>query len=98
MTLVLDERPNALVVPEEALIPQGTKQIVYKVVDGVVEAQPITIGQRRKGIVEVVEGLNEGDVVITGGQIKVRPGQPVTVLPGEGQGDPQAAPTAGAEG
>ncbi|WP_404384188.1 efflux RND transporter periplasmic adaptor subunit [Caenispirillum salinarum] len=111
VTLVLDERPNALVVPEEALIPQGTSQAVYKVVDGMVEAQPVTIGQRRKGIVEVTEGLSEGDTVITAGQIKVRPGQPVTVMPvggsggsggpggaGEGQGDPQAASAAGAEG
>lgn len=109
VTLVLDERPNALVVPEEALIPQGTDQMVYKVVDGKVEAQPVTIGQRREGFVEVVEGLNEGDMVITGGQIKVRPGQPVTAIPagGAGQGsgdagkadnDAQATSSAGSEG
>ncbi|EKV29828.1 putative Co/Zn/Cd efflux system membrane fusion protein [Caenispirillum salinarum AK4] len=105
VTLVLDERPNALVVPEEALIPQGTSQMVYKVVDGMVEAQPVTIGQRRKGIVEVTGGLSEGDTVITAGQIKVRPGQPVTVMPaggpgaeGKAGGDPQAASAAGAEG
>lgn len=102
VTLVLDERPNALVVPEEALIPQGTSQMVFKVVDGMVEAQPVTIGQRRKGTVEVTEGLSEGDTVITAGQIKVRPGQPVTVLPAGGPGeegkagsDPQAASAAG---
>lgn len=89
VTLVLDERPNALVVPEEALIPQGTDQMVYKVVDGMVEAQLVSIGQRRKGIVEITDGLAEGDMVITGGQIKVQPGQPVTVMP-------QAAPDPGA--
>ncbi|GAA0601066.1 efflux RND transporter periplasmic adaptor subunit [Caenispirillum bisanense] len=87
VTLVLDERPNALVIPEEALIPQGNSQIVFKVVNGTVEPAPVTLGIRRKGMVEITSGLAEGDMVITAGQLKVRPGMPVTVMP-----PPQAAP------
>lgn len=96
VTLVLDARPNALVIPEEALIPQGTDHIVFKVVDGKVAPQPVSIGQRRKGLVEVTEGLAEGDQVITGGQIKVGPGQPVTVFP-SGPAPEQGEQNAGAQ-
>lgn len=92
VTLILDERADALVVPEEALIPQGQSHIVFKVVDGKVAPQPVTIGIRRKGVVEITSGLSEGDTVITAGQIKVRPDMPVMVMP-----PPGAAPASGPE-
>jgi membrane fusion protein (multidrug efflux system) len=81
IALELEKRAEALMIPEEALIAQGSKQMVYKVVDGKVEAAPVKIGLRSKGLVEVVEGLRQGDTVITAGQIKVRPGMAVTILP-----------------
>jgi membrane fusion protein (multidrug efflux system) len=81
VNLVLEERAGALMVPEEALIAQGELQLVYKVVDGKVEAAQVKIGLRQKGRVEITEGLQPGDTVITAGQMKVRPGMPVTVLP-----------------
>jgi membrane fusion protein (multidrug efflux system) len=81
VNLVLEERADALMVPEEALIAQGMQQLVYKVVDGKVEAAKVKIGLRQKGRVEILEGLQPGDTVITAGQIKVRPGMAVTVLP-----------------
>lgn len=81
VTLVLEERPDALVIPEEALIPQGDQQTVFKVVDGKVVAAKVTIGLRTRGKVEIVEGLEPGETIITAGQIKVRPGMPVTALP-----------------
>lgn len=89
VTLVLEERPRALMIPEEALIPKGAEQLVFKVVDGKVVAAVVTTGLRTRGQVEVVKGLAAGDTVITAGQIKVRPGMPVTPLParaGNGQG------------
>jgi membrane fusion protein (multidrug efflux system) len=81
VNLVLEERAGALMVPEEALISQGEQQMIYKVVAGKVEATAVKIGLRQKGRVEILEGLRPGDTVITAGQIKVRPGMPVTVLP-----------------
>ena len=81
VTLVLEERPQALMIPEEALIPKGDQQTVFKVVDGMVVATEVTTGLRTRGQVEIVQGLVPGDTVITAGQIKVRPGMPVTVLP-----------------
>jgi membrane fusion protein (multidrug efflux system) len=44
-----------------------------------VERRRIAIGSRRPGEVEVIDGLNEGDWVVTEGTLRVRPGQQVEV-------------------
>jgi len=85
VTLVLEERPQALMIPEEALVPKGDQQTVFKVVEGKVVPAVVTTGLRTRGQVEIVQGLEAGDTVITAGQIKVRPGMPVTVLPAAGK-------------
>lgn len=79
--LVLEEKPDALMIPEEALLTRGQVRFVYKVVDGVVAEAEVKTGLRQRGLVEVTEGLSPGETVITAGQIKVRPGMPVTLLP-----------------
>jgi membrane fusion protein (multidrug efflux system) len=81
VALTLETRPNAILVPEPAIWPQGQDSYVYRVVDDKAALTKIEIGQRRPGEVEVKAGLSPGDVVITEGQIKMRDGAPVTVLP-----------------
>lgn len=83
--LSLGEKANALFVPEEAIISQGGRQQVYKVVAGKVEAVAVKTGLRRKGEVEVVAGLKAGEAVITAGHLKVRPGATVSVAPATGR-------------
>lgn len=90
--LILAERANALIVPEEALMPTGNDQYVYKVQDGKATRVKVKTGLRRNSQVEVIEGLQAGDVIVTAGQIKLREGVAVrTGPPGE------APATAGAE-
>ncbi|MEO8038132.1 MAG: efflux RND transporter periplasmic adaptor subunit, partial [Betaproteobacteria bacterium] len=81
VSILLESRPNAVIVPEEAIWPQGKDVFVYKVVDGKAVLTKVTLGVRRPGEVEVLEGLAENDVVITDGQMKMKDGAPVTVLP-----------------
>lgn len=83
LTLTLDERPNALLIPEQALVPEGNERIVFRVVDGKAVRQKVIIGQRRAGEVEIREGLNPGDTVVTAGQMKIRDGAAVTALRAE---------------
>ena len=83
--LVLNEKADALQVPEAALVPQGTSQFVFKVVDGKAALTKVEPGIRRDGMVEVTSGLAAGDVVVVAGQIKLRDGAPV---------QPAAAPSA----
>lgn len=74
--VVFEVRENALVVPEEALVPQGARQFVFTVVDGPdgqkvsrrVEAQ---IGMRLPGKVELLGGVAAGDVIVTAGQSRL---------------------------
>ncbi len=72
---------ETLIIPEEALVPLGEQQFVF-VVNKVNEAvrTEIKIGSRRPGEVEVVNGLQAGDKVITHGTLKVKPGKPVTII------------------
>jgi membrane fusion protein (multidrug efflux system) len=75
--LVLNERTDAIQVPEQALVPQGQDQFVFRVVDGKAALTKITTGIRRDGMVEIVEGLGPEDEVVTAGQLKLRDGAPV---------------------
>ena len=76
-------------IPEAALIPQAKGQLVFKVVEGKVAPVPVTLGMRKKGMVDLVDGLKPGETIITGGHLKVGPGMPVTAIPdgSAGKGD-----------
>jgi membrane fusion protein, multidrug efflux system len=80
VTLILEKRGTALVIPEQAIVPKGNASMVVKVVDGKAEFVPVTLGRRRPGEVEIVSGLAVNDTVVTDGQIKLQPGAPVTVM------------------
>ena len=80
VTLILELKPDALTVPEQALMPRGEDQFVYRVIDGKVKQTKVTIGTRRDGRVEIVDGLGQGDVVVTAGHQKIRDGGAVRVL------------------
>lgn len=79
---LLHRRRDAIVIPEECLVPQGERQFVFVVdrtADNTVERREIRIGTRRPGEVEVVDGLAAGELVITDGTLKVRAGSKVTI-------------------
>ncbi len=76
-------RENALVVPEEALVPQGGRQYLVRVADGpngkVAQRLEARIGVRLPGKVEILEGLKAGDLVVTAGQARVMRPEPTPV-------------------
>ena len=76
--LTKDDR-DALVLPEQALVPQGEEQFVFRVIDGKAARTKVEVGQRRDGRVEVVKGVTPGDTIVTAGQLKLRDGTPVTL-------------------
>ena len=78
--VIVGERSNALLVPEEAIVPRGSEFFVYKVIDGQAREVPVKIGVRRDARVEIVEGLVAGDQVVTAGMRLSRDGQPVKVV------------------
>jgi membrane fusion protein (multidrug efflux system) len=75
-----EKRSPALVIAEQALVPEEGRQFVFVVSDGRAEKRQITIGHRKPGLVEVTSGLDTGEVVIVEGTQKVRDGGPVRDL------------------
>ncbi|HJV80153.1 efflux RND transporter periplasmic adaptor subunit [Noviherbaspirillum sp.] len=88
--LILGARDNALVIPEEAIVPQGNRMTVWKVVDGKAVKTEVKTGLRRAAKVEITQGLQEGDTVITAGQVRLsRDGTPVRIVQ---SGGPESKP------
>jgi membrane fusion protein (multidrug efflux system) len=92
VVLTIEEKPDALFVPEQAVLPgsDGSKS-VFKVVEGKAVMTPVELGERIKGEVEVTAGLKPGDVVVTAGLPKLRPGAALCRLPAGGK-PPEALP------
>lgn len=79
LDLALDTR-MAVVVPEEALLIEGGEPNVFVVVDGTAEQRRIEIGLRSAGTVEVVEGVEAGEMVVARGIQSLRDGAAVRVV------------------
>lgn len=70
---------DALLVPEEALVPEQGDVFVYVVADGTADKRLVRVGERQVGDVQVLEGLAAGEMVVTEGTQKLRPGVAVEV-------------------
>jgi membrane fusion protein (multidrug efflux system) len=93
VALEVTVKDDAIVVPEEAIVSEGLRQIVYPVKDGKVERRVIRLGQRQGGKAEVVEGLSAGETIVVLGVQRVRPGADVITRP-LGSGTPAEPPAA----
>lgn len=74
----------ALMLPEEALLQEGFRSFVYRINRG---SEPLTVskhqvqtGARRLGTIVITDGLDPGDQVVTHGILRLRDGNPVTLL------------------
>jgi membrane fusion protein (multidrug efflux system) len=73
----LGVKPDAIVIPEQAIWPVGQNKIVYVVQDGKAFQRVVRIGERKPGAVEIVDGLAAGEVIVTAGQMKLFEGASV---------------------
>ena len=63
----------SLAIPDTSVILEGNKIYVYKVSDeNIAQKTEINIGIRNNGNIEIISGLNEGDLVVAEGLKKVR--------------------------
>ena len=111
VTTIFSVNDAALVVPEEAIVPQAGKQYVFRLVDEgegdakkrVSRRAEVQLGVRRGPQVQVMSGLSAGDTVVVAGQQRLqKDGTPVRVVdmsrPGGGKpgaGKPGATQPAG---
>ncbi|MEQ9449168.1 MAG: efflux RND transporter permease subunit, partial [Rhodospirillaceae bacterium] len=84
MLMVVDliqNRRDSLMIPEAALQPESDKQYVFIIgTDDVAERVEVVIGRRRAGFVEVVSGVEEGDVIIREGLQNLESGSKVNIV------------------
>ncbi len=68
-----------IMVPTEAIVPElgGKKVFVYR--NGKAESISVTTGIRQESSIQVIEGLESGDTVITTGVLQIRAGADVTI-------------------
>ena len=73
ITINYNER-SSLGIPDTSMMIEGSKSYVYKVSeDNIANKTEIEIGIRNSGFIEIISGLDEGEVVVAEGLKKVRP-------------------------
>jgi len=77
--LTKKEIKNALAVPSESIIQEMGRSIVYLYKSGIAQRAEIIPGLRTASQVQVIQGLNVGDTIITSGVMQLRSGLPVTI-------------------
>jgi membrane fusion protein (multidrug efflux system) len=78
---VLNRPRESLTIQEISLSALRDRMFVYRVdADNVAREVSVRIGGRRSGEVEILEGLNEGDRVVTDGLVRMRDGAPVAIV------------------
>lgn len=73
----LAEIPNAILVPNIAVVPGASGNAVFVVADGKAARRAVTTGARNESTIHIIDGLKAGDVVITSGLQQIRAGQAV---------------------
>ncbi len=72
---------NALLIPRIGLLGSTREGKVYVVEGGVARLRPVAVGSEFGTDIEIVDGLREGEMIVTVGTNTVHDGEPVTVAP-----------------
>jgi membrane fusion protein (multidrug efflux system) len=88
-SLATATRANAVVIPEDAVQPLRTGNVVWAAVDGKASRRVVELGARSHGVVEVLSGVAAGEAVVVGGLERMGEGMPIA---------PRGAPPPGAPG
>jgi len=77
--ILLKESENSLMVPTEALVSviKGYKLFLYR--NGKVQEAKVLTGLRTENLVQVIDGLHDGDTIITSGTMQIKNGSPVKI-------------------
>ncbi|MDP5170035.1 MAG: hypothetical protein NWR72_07295 [Bacteroidia bacterium] len=81
VTLALDSIHAALLLPTEAVVPKLNEQVVYQIRNGKVSEVSVKTGVRLPRLLQIEQGLADGDTIMVSGLLQAKVGQPV--LPGK---------------
>ena len=78
VVLKMENHPNALAIPTQAVTKNSSVLVVNQ--DDVIESRPVTLGLETPDKYEVLSGLKEGELVLAGNPRHLQPGQKVTTV------------------
>jgi membrane fusion protein, multidrug efflux system len=78
VSLALGNKQQALLVPNQAIIPQARDKKIIVSKDGKAQFVTVKTGIRQADMIEITEGLQIGDTICTTGILFLRPGSPIT--------------------
>ncbi|MBQ2429835.1 MAG: efflux RND transporter periplasmic adaptor subunit, partial [Alistipes sp.] len=73
----MQDIPNAIAIPTEAIVPEMGIDKVYKYVNGKAKSVSVKTGLRTDSQIQIIEGLMVGDTIITSGTLQLREDLPV---------------------
>jgi membrane fusion protein (multidrug efflux system) len=74
-------RANAVVIPEDAVQPLRTANVVWVVANGKASRRVVQLGARSQGVVEILSGVKPGELVVVGGLERMGEGMPLAGKP-----------------
>jgi RND family efflux transporter MFP subunit len=93
--VVTGHTARAVLVTRDALVEQGTRRVVYAVVDNRIKIREVTIGATEDSRVQITRGVRGGDMLVVGGQTMLADGELVKPEPrakADGASPPAATP------
>ncbi|MGB8657954.1 MAG: efflux RND transporter periplasmic adaptor subunit [Candidatus Zixiibacteriota bacterium] len=79
VNITLEQFPNALVIPSEAIIPEMTGEKVFICVNGKARSVPVKTGIRTETSIQIVEGINPQDTLVVTGLLQLSDGKAVQI-------------------
>ena len=80
--VLLKDKPDALAVPREAVIEEGVKRFVFVVEGTQAIRKPVVTGIEQGRLIEIVEGVKEGDKIVVKGQESLRDRSTIRIVEG----------------
>jgi RND family efflux transporter MFP subunit len=77
--VIAAQKPDAILVPREAVVQQGTQPIVFVNSNGRASQRPVQVGMSDNTSIEIVSGLASGEQVVVVGQNGLRDGAPIQI-------------------
>jgi membrane fusion protein (multidrug efflux system) len=77
--VVTQQATSALVIPEQSIVSEQSRQYVYVVKADTVQKREVRTGRRLPGVVEVLQGLMENEIIVVEGTQRLHDGVSVKV-------------------
>jgi membrane fusion protein, multidrug efflux system len=79
VTIPLKRISDAVLIPTQAVIPELKGQSVYISKNGIANKVMVETGVRTDSVIQITEGIHDGDTVLITGMMQVRPNTPLRI-------------------